>query len=89
MTHIDLTIVEEQLHGRLLFNVCALTAEGRIDMPIGVLVRGSPALDEDASLRSVLALSEELAAAVRMRISLPGVDQPNSESAAHGAALSR
>ncbi len=69
MTQIDLTIVEEQLHGRLLFNVCALTAEGRIDLPIGVLVRGSPALDEAAALLSVLAFSEELAAAVRLRLS--------------------
>jgi len=82
-----LTIVEEQLHGRLLFNVCALTAEGRIDLPIGVLVRGSPALDEAAALRSVLALSEELAAAIRLRLSLPGVEPPNNESAAKSAAL--
>ena len=34
---IEVTKIEEQAEGRLLFNVRAFTAEGRIDFPIGIL----------------------------------------------------
>jgi hypothetical protein len=70
VTRIEVNKVEEQLHGQLLFNVRAFTAEGRMDFPIGVRVQGSPALEESAVLRSVLAMSEELAGAIRLRLSL-------------------
>ena len=70
MTPIELTKVEEQLNGRVLFNIRAFTSRGRMDLPIGVLGGASPALDEDKVLRSALELSEELTAAIRLRLSL-------------------
>jgi hypothetical protein len=67
-TTIEVTKIEEQAKGRLLFNVCAYTAEGRIDFPVGIQDLGSPALDEAAVLRSTLSLAEDLAASVRLRL---------------------
>ncbi len=68
MTHVEVTKIEEQLHGKLLFNIRAFTPEGRTDWPATVQVQPSPALEEDAALRAVLALAEGVAAAVRVRL---------------------
>jgi hypothetical protein len=65
---IEVTKIEEQAEGRLLFNVRAFTAEGRIDFPIGILRLETPALDETAVLRSTLKFAEELTAALRLRL---------------------
>ncbi len=65
---IEVTKIEEQARGRLLYNIRAYAAEGRIEFPIGVQDLGSPALDETAALRSALSLAEELAASLRQRL---------------------
>ncbi len=65
---IEVTKIEEQARGRLLYNIRAHTAEGRIEFPIGVQDLGSPALDEAAALGSALGLAEELAASLRQRL---------------------
>jgi hypothetical protein len=67
VTRVEVTKIEEQLHGKLLFNVRIDTAEGRVDLPVTVLVQSSPALEEAAALRSLLALAEEMLGAVRAR----------------------
>jgi hypothetical protein len=74
MTKLEMTKIEEQGNGRLLFNVRAYTSEGRIEFPIGVQGLGSPALDDIAVLRSTLGFADELAAAVRLRLGqkIPG-----------------
>ena len=69
MTRIVLTKVEEQQHGRVLFDVRAFTSQGRIDLSIGVLRGASPAFDEETVLRAVLDVSQEIAAAIRLRLS--------------------
>ena len=66
MTKIEVTKIEEQLHGRVLYNFRALTSQGRVDLPIAVQTSGSAALDESAVLRAVGALSENLAELVRV-----------------------
>ena len=68
MTKLEVTKIEEQGNGRLLFNVRAYTSEGRIEFPIGIRDLGSPALDDIAVLRSTLGLADELAAAIRLRL---------------------
>jgi hypothetical protein len=68
MTKLEMTKIEEQGNGRLLFNVRAYTSEGRIEFPIGIQDLGSPALDDIAVLRSTLDFADELAAAVRLRL---------------------
>jgi len=68
MTKLEVTKIEEQGNGRLLFNVRAYTSEGRIEFPIGIQDLGSPALDDIAVLRSTLGLADELAAAIRLRL---------------------
>ena len=67
-TTIEVTKIEEQAKGRLLFNLRAYTAEGRIDFPIGIQRLGSSVLDEAAVLRSTLHFAEELTAALRLRL---------------------
>ena len=67
-TTIELTRIEEQAKGRLLFNVRAYTAEGRIEFPIGIQRLGSPGLDEAAVLRSSLDFAEDLTASLRLRL---------------------
>ena len=68
MTKLEVTKIEEQGNGRLLFNVRAYTSEGRIEFPIGIQDLGSPALDDIAVLRSTLGFADELAAAIRLRL---------------------
>ena len=68
MAKLEVTKIEEQGDGRLLFNVRAYTSEGRIEFPIGIQDLGSPALDDIAVLRSTLGFADELAAAVRLRL---------------------
>ena len=68
MANLEVTKVEEQGSGRLLFNVRVAAAEARIDVPIAIQDRGSSALDEAAVLRSTLGFAEELAASVRNRL---------------------
>ena len=65
---IEVTKIEEQAEGRLLFNVRTNTAEGRIDFPIGILGLETPVLDEAAVLRSTLQFAEDLTAAIRLRL---------------------
>ncbi len=67
-TTIEVTKIEEQAKGRLLFNVCAYTPEGRIESPMGIQRLGSPVLDEAAVLRSELEFADELAASLRLRL---------------------
>ncbi len=67
-TTLQVTKVEEQTNGRSLFSVHAFTPEGRIEFPIGIQDLGSPALDEVAVLRSTLALADDLAASIRLRL---------------------
>jgi hypothetical protein len=67
-TNIEVTKIEEQAKGRLLFNVRANTAERRIEFPIEIQRLGSSVLDEAAVLRSTLDFAEELAASVRLRL---------------------
>ena len=67
-TTIEVTKIEEQAKGRLLFNLRACTAEGRIDLPIGIQELGSAVLDEAAVLRSTLRFAEDLTAALRLRL---------------------
>ncbi len=67
-TKIEVTRIEEQLRGRVLFNVRAYTTEGRIEFPIAIQELGSALLDEAAVLRSTLDLTEQLAASLRLRL---------------------
>jgi hypothetical protein len=67
-TKIEVTKIEEQANGRLLFNVRAHTAEGRIEIPVGIQDLGSPDLDEVAVLRSALGFAQELMASIRLRL---------------------
>jgi hypothetical protein len=67
-TAIEVTKIEEQAKGRLLFNVRAYTPEGRIEFPMGIQRLGSPALDEAAVLRSALDFADDLAASLRLRL---------------------
>lgn len=67
-TNIEVTKIEEQAKGRLLFNVRTETAEGRIDFPIGMQELGSPDLDEAAVLRSTLDFAQQLTASIRLRL---------------------
>jgi hypothetical protein len=68
MTKLEVTKIEEQGNGRLLFNVRAYTSEGRIEFPIGIQDLGSAALDDIAVLRSTLGFADELATAIRLRL---------------------
>ncbi len=65
---IEVTKIEEQAKGRLLFNVRAHTAEGRIEFPVVIPDQGSPDLDEAAVLRSALDFAQELTASIRLRL---------------------
>jgi hypothetical protein len=67
-TRIEVTKIEEQASGRLLFNIRAYAAEGRIEFPIGIQELGSPALDEAAVLRSTLDFAKELTDSIRLRL---------------------
>jgi hypothetical protein len=67
-TAIEVTKIEEQANGRLLFNVSANTPEGRIEFPMGIQRLGSPVLDEAAVLRSALDFADDLAASLRLRL---------------------
>jgi hypothetical protein len=71
MAKFEVTKIEEQGNGRLLFKVRAYTSEGRIEFPIGIQDLGSPALDELAVLRSTLGVADELAASIRLRLEPP------------------
>jgi hypothetical protein len=75
MTKVEVTKIEEQRNGRFLFNVRTYGSEGRVDFPIGIQDLGSPALDEIAVLRSTLGFADDLAASIRLRLSL---EQRNS-----------
>ncbi len=68
MTTVEVTKIEEQAEGRLLFNVRAQTPEGRIEFPIGIQRLGAPVLDEAAVLRSALEFADDLAACLRLRL---------------------
>jgi hypothetical protein len=70
MTKVEVTKIEEQRNGRLLFNVRAYGSEGRVEFPIGIQDLGSPALDEIAVLRSTLGFADDLAASIRLRLGL-------------------
>ena len=70
MTKVEVTKIEEQGNGRLLFNVRAYASEGRIEFPIGIQDLGSSALDEIAVLRSTLGFADELAASIRQSLGL-------------------
>jgi hypothetical protein len=72
MTKLEVTKIEEQTNGRLLFNVRAHTSQGRIEFPIGIQDLGSPALDEVAVLRATLGVADELAASIRLRLDAAG-----------------
>ncbi len=82
---IEVTKIEEQANGRLLFNVRAHTTEGRIDFPIGIQRLGSSVLDEAEVLRSTLQFAVELTAALRVR--LP--PQPNAPTRSPEASEAR
>ena len=66
---IEVTKIEEQAKGRLLFNIRAYSPEGRIEFPMGIQRLGSPVLDEAAVLRSALDFADDLAASLRLRLS--------------------
>jgi hypothetical protein len=68
MTKLEVTKVEQQSNGRLLYYVRAYFPEGRIEFPIGIQDLGSPALDEVAVLRSTLGFADDLAASLRLRL---------------------
>jgi hypothetical protein len=68
MASVELTKIEEQTNGRILFNVRVSADEGRFEFPIGTPGLGSLALDEAAVLRSTLHFAEDLAASVRLRL---------------------
>ena len=65
---IEVTKIEEQAKGRLLFNIRAYSPEGRIEFPMGIQRLGSPVLDEAVVLRSALDFAEDLAASLRLRL---------------------
>ena len=67
-TKIEVTKIEEQAKGRLLFNIRAYSPEGRIEFPMGIQRLGSPVLDEAVVLRSALDFAEDLAASLRLRL---------------------
>jgi hypothetical protein len=67
-TTIEVTKIEEQAEGRLLFNVRAHMPEGRIEFPIEIQRLGTPVLDEAAVLRSTLDFADDLAASLRLRL---------------------
>jgi hypothetical protein len=70
MKNVEITKIEEQLNGRLLYSVRAYNSAGRIEFPVGIQDLGTPALDEIAVLRSTLTFADELAASIRLRLAL-------------------
>lgn len=71
VTTLELTKIEARLHNRLLFNVRANSSGQRIDFPIEIKGRGSPALDDEAVLAAALTWAEALVAALRFRLPQP------------------
>jgi hypothetical protein len=67
-TLIEVTKIEEQAKGRVLFNVRAYSSEGQIEFPIGIQTLASPVLDELAVLRCTLDFADDVAASLRLRL---------------------
>jgi hypothetical protein len=85
VTKLEVTKVEEQANGQLLFSVRASTSEGRIEFPIGIQNLGSPALDEIAVLQSTLGLADDLAASIRLRLGLQPRDSQGRSGHCHAS----
>jgi len=68
MADIQVTKVEQDPNGRLLFSVRVQAREGRMEFPIAVQDEGTAARNEVAVLRSALRLAEELAESIRRRL---------------------
>ena len=66
MTKAEVTEVEQQLHGRLLFRVRIAASAGRMEFSIPIQDQGSASLNEIAVLRATLVLAAELAASARL-----------------------
>ena len=64
-TKIEVTKIEAQAGGRLLFNERAYTTERRMEFLIAIQDLGSSSLNETAVLRAVLDLAEQLAVSLR------------------------
>jgi hypothetical protein len=66
MTKAEVTEIEQQLDGRLLFRVRLAASAGRIEFSIAIQDQGSATLNEKAVLRSTLGLASELAESARL-----------------------
>ena len=67
-TKVEISKIEAQRGGRLLFNVRAYTTERRMEFPIAIQDLGSSSLNETAVLRAALDLAEQLAVSLRLRL---------------------
>lgn len=68
MTTLQLTMLEQQPGGRLIFNLSAQTDAGKLEFPISVQDEGTETKNETAALRSTIALAEAVAASARQRL---------------------
>lgn len=71
MTKAEVTEIEQQLGGRLLFRVRLAASAGPMEFSIPIQDQGSAALNKKAVLRSTLDMASELAeSAARSRIGI-------------------
>ncbi|MGD0720052.1 MAG: hypothetical protein ABR970_03275 [Roseiarcus sp.] len=66
MAKVEVTEIEQQLNGRLLFTVRLVGGAGRMEFPIAIQDQGSAALNELAVLRSTFGIASELAESARL-----------------------
>ncbi len=66
MTKPEVTEIERQLGGRLLFRVRLAASAGRVEFSIAIQDQGSASLNEKTVLRSTLSLASELAESARL-----------------------
>jgi hypothetical protein len=66
MTKAEVTEIEQQLGGRLLFRVRLAASAGRMEFSIPIQDQGSAALNKKAVLRSTLDMASELAESARL-----------------------
>ncbi len=66
MKKVEVTEIEQQLNGRLLFSVRLLDRPGRMEFPIAIQDQGSAALNEIAVLQSTFGFASELAESARL-----------------------
>jgi len=68
MANVEATEVEQQLNGRLVYRIRVSGSGGVLEFPISVQHQAAAGLDETTALRNSLALLEQAAAQIRVRL---------------------